>query len=336
MERWERLQAVLAGEEADRVPVTAWRHFPGRERKSEDLVAATLAHQAAFGWDLVKVQPTSVHFAEAWGAEYDYSAYRGTSPALVRPALAGPADLQRVEPVASDQGPFAEQLRVMWQLAQAWRGAVPFVQTVFSPLSVIEYMFAGPRTGRDASAVARCIAECPDDLHRATAAVASTLATYCRRVLEAGANGIFFAVTGLCRAGYLTQEEYAAFGRPYDLQVLEAVKGASLLILHNCGAGIYFDDVADYPVHILSWAASTEGNPPLAAAAERAPERTLMAGVAEKGVFLQGSPADVRRAAKAAVAATGGRRLIVAPECSYDPETPYENVRALRWALLEG
>ena len=58
---------------------------------------------------------------------------------------------------------------------------------------------------------------------------------------------------------------YAEFGRPYDLQVLEAVRGAQLNILHVCDSHNMLLDLADYPLQAFNWAATDPTNPSLAA-----------------------------------------------------------------------
>lgn len=333
MTRWERIQAVLAGERPDRTPVTAWRHFPYHEADPDDLARTTLAFQSEYDWDLVKLQPSSVHFSEAWGGRYDYGSYQGNHPLLVQRACQGPADLVRVEPLPGNAGPFAQQLQVIRTLRAAWGEDVPLIQTVFSPLSVVESLLTGalPKD-RQESHLAHLLAEHAGVVHQAARAVAATLADYCRHLLQAGADGIFYAVTSQAREPYLTRDEYRAFARPYDLEVLNAVAAARLNVLHICGSHIHFDDFLDYPVPVLSWAATQPGNPSLAEAARRS-RFALMAGVPEKTVFLQGDPQAVTAAVQAAEAATGGRRLIAAPECSYPPAVPAENVRALRRAV---
>lgn len=342
MTHWERIEAVLAGQRPDRPPVTAWRHFPGQEYPPEKQVAAHLAFQAEYDWDLVKLQPSSVHFAEAWGAEYDYARYRGNHPELIRPAVAGPDELGRITVVPGDTGPFAAQLQVIRTLRQTWGKEVPLIQTVFSPLSVVETLLGGLRKSRAESRLAQCLASHGVAVHHATAAVATTLVDYSRQALSAGADGIFFAITGLARAAYLTQAEYAAFGRPYDLQVLAAIGDARLNVLHICGPEVYFDDFLHYPVPILSWAASQPGNPSVTEALRRSTNpgdstgpHTLMGGVDDDAVLLGGTAAAVNDAVRATLAACGGLRLIVAPECSYPPDTPAANVRALRSAVAE-
>ena len=41
MTKRERLEKTIHGEEADRVPVALWRHWPGDDQRAADLVEAT-------------------------------------------------------------------------------------------------------------------------------------------------------------------------------------------------------------------------------------------------------------------------------------------------------
>src|SRR5205085_5708675 len=60
------------------------------------------------------------------------------------------------------------------------------------------------------------------------------------------------------------KNQYREFGEQYDMEFLDAIKSRSNFnFLHNCGTHIYFDQLATYPVHALSWAATLEGNPDL-------------------------------------------------------------------------
>jgi uroporphyrinogen decarboxylase len=69
MTRRERLEATFAGEPVDRLAVALWRHFPGDDQRPADLAAATLAWQAQYDWDFIKVSPSSSFCLVDWGAE---------------------------------------------------------------------------------------------------------------------------------------------------------------------------------------------------------------------------------------------------------------------------
>ena len=59
MNKRERLEAAIAGQSVDRVPVALWRHFPGDDQDPSDLAAATIAFQRRWDFDFVKVTPAS-------------------------------------------------------------------------------------------------------------------------------------------------------------------------------------------------------------------------------------------------------------------------------------
>ena len=58
-------------------------------------------------------------------------------------------------------------------------------------------------------------------------------------------------------------------------------------------------------------------------------DKALMGGVDHGHTIREGSPADVAAEAREALDDTGGRRFILAPECSIDPQTPPENILAM-------
>jgi uroporphyrinogen decarboxylase len=342
MDRRERVMAAAAGRPVDRPPVSAWRHFVDREQSAGDLAAAMLEFQRDFDWDFMKVNPRATCFAEAWGNRYDFGRYVSVLPTPTEVVLKEPADLARIRPVDPAGGAFGEQLDALGRIARGLDGEVPFIQTIFSPLSVIGFLTGGPAgyavpgLGDALPRLRRFIQEDPEALEAALDAVASSLAGYARAVLETGASGIFFAIVRLARAPALTREEYERFGRAYDMRVLEAVRGRDRFnVLHVCGDQIYYADTASYPVQAISWNTESAGNPSLAQMQAHTLS-AVMGGVGEDGVLLEGSPADVTAAVTAALAETGGHRTIVAPGCSVIPATPLENLRAMRDAVASG
>jgi uroporphyrinogen decarboxylase len=333
----ERVDAVLAGAAPDRAPVAAWRHFIPEERRTESLAEASLQHFHGFDWDWLKVNPRATYYAEAWGNRYDFERYRGVLPQLLEGPVRSAEDLGRITPLPATAGVFGEQLDLLRRV-KAGIGGAHFVQTVFSPLSVLAFLTTdlGDQTvdlGLDSNfeRLRSFLAAEPEAAHAALDAIAATLAAYAAASVDAGASGLFFAIVRLARKGVLSEAEYAAFGRPYDLRVLEAVRGASFNLLHICGPEVYFDAVLDYPVHALNWAAVGQGNPTLAEARART-SKSLIGGLDEHGALRHGTPAAVLEEARAALDASGAR-LLLSPGCGIDAEVPEENLHALRRAV---
>ncbi|MCS7055226.1 MAG: hypothetical protein NZM18_03495 [Thermoflexales bacterium] len=338
MSKRERVEAALRGEPVDRVPVSAWRHFVPEEVSAERLAAASLAHFREFDWDWLKLNPRATYYAEAWGNRYDFNDYASVFPRLVDGPIRSPADLDRLAPVNPKAGVFAEHLDLV-QRVKAGIGEAHFVQTVFSPLSVLAFLVARADQ-HDADHLVqahydgvRCaIAENPQGVHHALSVIAETLAGYAAAAVDAGASGIFFAIVKLARQGVLTESEYAQFGRPYDLRVLQAVQGAPFNMLHVCGPHVYFDAVKDYPVHAINWATLNQGNPTVGAA-QCLTQRALVGGVDELSTLQASTPDDVIAEAQQAIRATGGRRFLLAPGCGVSMDAPAANLRALRRAV---
>jgi uroporphyrinogen decarboxylase len=335
--RRERVEAALNGEVADRVPVSAWRHFLAEERRPEPLAAVSLQHFHTFDWDWLKVNPRATMYAEAWGNQYDFDQYDSVLPALIDGPLHTPTDLEKITPISGTGGVFAEHLELV-RLIHAGIGGAHFVQTVFSPLSVLSFLVARPATHRidlwsqsQTEGIRRYLQENPQGAHAALNSIAETLGKYAAAAVDAGASGIFFAIVKLAREGVITEAEFAEFGKPYDLQVLRAVQGAAFNMLHICGQRAYFDAVTDYPVHALNWATIGQDNPTIADASHITP-KTLVGGVDELGTLQTGSPDAVIREAQAAIRATNGRNLLLTPGCGTNVDVPDANLHALRRA----
>lgn len=333
----ERVDAALRGEAVDRVPVAAWRHFLDEENNVDDLTAVSLKHFHDFDWDWLKVNPRATYYAEAWGNRYDFSDYDSVLPRLIEGPLNSPADLDKIQPINPTAGVFAEHLDLTRKI-KAGIGDAHFLQTVFSPLSVLGFLVARSAVHRvdlDVQAqhdgLRKYFAENPAGVHAALDNIATTLGQYAVAALESGASGLFFAIVKIAREGVLTEAQFEEFGKPYDLKVLQAVQGAAFNMLHICGPYAYFNAVTDYPVHALNWATLGQNNPTVGEAQHQT-KQAIVGGVDELGALQTGTPEQVIDEALAAVKATNGRHFLLTPGCGTNVDVPDANLHALRRA----
>jgi uroporphyrinogen decarboxylase len=333
----ERVEAALQGQEVDRTPVSAWQHFIPAERRPDTLAQVSLKHFHDFDWDWLKVNPRATYYAEAWGNQYDYNQYDYVLPKLIDGPLHSPADLAKIGAVHPTAGVLGEQIDLVRQI-KAGIGEAHFLQTVFSPLSVLAFLTARPQrhTVDDAvqaqyDSLRHYIQIDPQGVHAALQQITTTLAQYAAALVDAGASGLFFAIVKLARVGILSEAQYAEFGRPYDLQVLQAVQGAPFNLLHICGPYVYFNAITDYPVHAVNWATVGQHNPSVGEASRRTTQ-ALVGGVDELGTLQYGTPDQVINEALAAIQVTQGRRFLLTPGCGTRMDVPDENLHALRRA----
>jgi uroporphyrinogen decarboxylase len=324
----ERVMAALRGEPVDRVPLAFWMHNFATENSAKDLAAESLRLARGFGWDYLKPQSRAQCFAEMWGLRYRPSGERAVPYTVIEHPCASAADLTRLRPPAPSTGALAEQLEALRLIRAGVGPDTPIIWTVFSPLMVVPFLLDD---GRDAALT--IMRTEPAALEHALETIAETLAGYARACLDAGADGLFYA-TNIATRDLITAAECRRFQRPYDLQILDAVASASFNVLHVCGAGVRFEEFANYPVHALSWAVGPD-NPSLREGHRRT-GRAVMGGLPAKPAIATFTPPAIADRARAAVGEMKGRWLLLGPDCSINPDTPDPLLHAARAALGGG
>jgi uroporphyrinogen decarboxylase len=322
----ERVKAALAGEQVDRQPISMWGHFYDREVTGEGLAEAMLGFQRRYGWDFMKVNPRAQYHVEDWGATFSYTGDPYTPPTATHVPVASPDDWQRLKPLDPRKGTLAEHLEALRAIKAGLRGQVPFVMTIFNPISI-----AG-RMVQSEAVLLQHIREHPAIVHGALNVITESYRAFVAECLNAGADGIFFATTAWGTYDALTDAQYQEFGRPYDLRVLEAAKEAQFNILHVCRSHNMLKALAGYPyLHALNWDATDATNPSLDAARQFT-DRPLLGGISRE-TLLSGQPEAVVQQVRSAISQTGGRAFMVGPGCSISPRCPEANLRALMGAL---
>jgi uroporphyrinogen decarboxylase len=112
------------------------------------------------------------------------------------------------------------------------------------------------------------------------------------------------------------------------MRVLQATEGLWFNVLHLQGSHVMFDLVSDYPVQAINWH-DQETPPSLSEALPRSPG-AVIGGLHRVDSMLRGTPEQVQKEAKAAIEATGGRRLILGTGCVMQVNTPLSNILAGR------
>lgn len=319
----ERLQAAFRGEAVDRPPVALWRHWPGDDQRAEDLARAHLEFQRQYDFDFIKVTPDSSYSVEDWGVRTEYLGNTEGTREYRHHPIQRPEDWARLEVLDPRQGALGRQLRCLELIAREVGEEVPFIQTIFNPLSVAKHLAGEERLRLH-------LRRYPEALQAGLETITETSVRFIGEVLRTGAAGIFFAVQH-AQYGLLSAEEYRLFGRPYDLRVLAAAQGAWFNLLHLHGSEVMFDLLADYPVQAINWH-DRETSPSLSEALGRFPG-ALCGGLRQWETMVRGTPERVRAEAAEAIRQTGGRRFILGTGCVTPIVAPTSNLRAARQAV---
>lgn len=311
---------------ADRPPFGAWGHTYKEEWSARDLAEITVERARRFGWDFVKFQPRASTFAEAFGSEYRPSGHRMRAPIMIKPAV---PDLESWSSVAvRSPRVFDEQVESIGMVARDLGADVPVIQTVFSPVTVGGYL-----VGKSQSRVVRELRAHPEVVGPALERIGRGLLDFSRRSIEAGAAGIFFAISGYAGRGVMKEEAYRDLVLPYDQAVLEALpREAWFNVLHLCGSNLNFALARDLRTHAVSWSIHNQGNPSLSEGREIS-GRAVMGGLSQRSALVYGPASKIEDEVRAAIEDTGGRGVLIAPGCSVPPRVRDANLQAVMTAV---
>lgn len=322
MSKRERLEAAFAGQPVDRPPVALWRHWPVDDQRGDELARATLVFQHTFDFDFIKVTPSSNYCVAGYGAESAWEGNQEGTRTWGRRVIQAPEDWAKLKPLDPNQGLPGEVLQANKIIGEAVKDEVPFIQTIFNPLSQAKNL-AGERLLSD-------MRQHPEAVKAGLATITESTIRFIQELKSTGAAGIFLAVQ---HASYnlLTQAEYREFCHKLDLQILKATEGMWFNLAHLHGVNVMFDLIADYPVQVINWH-DVETPPSLGQAMSRT-ARALCGGLRQWETMVRGNPASVEAEARAAIAATGGQRFILGTGCVTPITAPTGNILAARKAV---
>lgn len=319
MNKRDRLQTVIAGEKPDRLPVALWRHWPGDDQQAESLAAAHLKWQQDYDWDFVKVGPASSYSVDDWGAETRWVGHIEGTRVWGKRVVQHPEDWTRLKPLDPTKGMLAEQLKALRLVKAGLPEDVPFIATIFSPLSQAKHL-------ADKEPLISHLRSHPQALHEGLKTITESTLRFIEAAKKTGISGIYYAVQH-ARYPVMSRTEFEEFGRAYDLQILAAAADLWLNVLHVHSTDVMFDLIADYPVSVVNWH-DRDTRPSLAEGLAQ------ISGAASGGVsqwtLHQENPEAALAEAAESVAMVNGRRLILGTGCVIMVTTPTRNIRALR------
>jgi uroporphyrinogen decarboxylase len=302
MNKIERVDRVLKGEDVDYPPISLWYHFGVQHGGGEPFARITLEFFKHYDFDFLKVMN-----------DYYYPAPAGLDAVRTR------ADLQKFTTFDVQRTEWREQFKALRIISRELKGRAYYIDTLFDPWQSIRRTLAGENMEQLAQNE-------PDALHAALAAVAENLIAYARTSLEIGAAGIFMSVPAAKEL--VSREVFMTFVKPYALKVFEAVSGRGCMnTAHIHGEDLYMDECLDFPVNVFSWWDRGPHGPSLESVKQRV-SGCVMGGI-DQTLLTRRSPAFLKEHVAEGVALGGGRRFLLANGCSIDTWVNPDAVRAV-------
>ena len=323
MTKRERLAASIAGQETDRVPVGFWRHWPGDDQNPSSLAAVTLDFQNRYDLDFIKFPVSSTYCVDDFGVKHEYRGSLNGDREYLSRVVQKPSDWAKIIHQDIYCGTYGWHLDALKRVIDETDENTPVIMTVFNPLAMAAYL-AGDEL------LITHLRQYPEKVHQALDALSETCARFARACIDRGADGLFLS-SRFASFEAMTVDEYRCFGRPYDLQVLNATDGGWFNVLHLHGQHPMLKELADYPVQAINWHDRTS-DIDLSTAAGLF-HGMLMGGIDQQRLLQYGSPLEVRTQVQDSIKGLEARRLAVTPGCTYSMNVPEANLRAMRQAV---
>jgi uroporphyrinogen decarboxylase len=322
MNKRERLEKTLAGEETDRIPVALWRHWPGDDQRAADLARSIIEFQKTYDWDVVKVTPASSYSVAEHGVQDEWRGNLEGTRYQTKFAVKRSLDWTELRPLDPMRGEMGKQLECVRLIGKGLEGdEAPIIQTIFSPLSQARKI-----AGNDQ--LLRHMRTHPDRLHTGLNIITESTLRFLDALKQTPISGIFYAVQ---HASYelMSEEEYRVFGLPYDLKILGTLPEQWWFnMLHIHGTAPMFKLLSKYPVQSINW--HDREDKPTLEEGQSMYKGIVCGGLARGEHVHDGTPATIRDVARDAMEQTGGRRFMLATGCVTLITSPWSNIRAVR------
>ncbi|MFT8321936.1 MAG: uroporphyrinogen decarboxylase family protein [Bacillus sp. (in: firmicutes)] len=333
MNAYDRIRAMVDGKQVDRPAVSVWKHFFLEDRVVNDLVKRTCSFQDQNDWDVIKVMSNGIYLQEQYNSKIIWSRNSDEFPITVKQHINGPKGFTRLKPVDVKTGAIAREVEVAKRLVDKYKGKVPVVATVFTPLTYAQELYNGWQNPWPFYDLVR---DYPDELEAGLKVLTEVTANIIEEFVKVGVDGIFYS-SQFANDFVMTPELYKRFGTPYDLQAFEPAVGKTWFnILHMHGhTDIFFDLFKDYPLEAFSWE-DILTNVSLKQAAEIS-DKILVGGIERNNDFriddrnqlLEHMAGRVKNAA----AHVPSNRLVIAPGCAIPTDIPEYRFNVLKEAV---
>ena len=302
MNKRDLILSLARGNEAlPYVPAAFFLHFPAAFHAGQAAVDKHLEYFRHTGMDLVKIQ------------------YESVFPAL--PQIQTPDDWALMPRYGRDF--FDGQLAAIKGLVQAVGREAVVLMTLYSP-----FMCAGHTTSP--ARIAEHLNREPDKVRRGLEIITDSLLGFVRECIALGVDGFYTSTQGGESGRLATPQVFDDYVRPFDLALMEeADRACAFNILHVCDYHFDYDDFSpflEYPGTIVSSPLKLGRRQLTPSEASALFERPYMGGLDRKGVLLNGTPDQIRRAVDTVIA-QAPPRFILGADCTVLSETPWDNLK---------
>ncbi|MCC8165826.1 MAG: uroporphyrinogen decarboxylase family protein [Planctomycetes bacterium] len=335
MNSLERVVAAMQHKDLDRVPAyplinSISRLYTGADyatwSRDVDVCAESILKATDdIGVDVIcSIQDLSVEAAD-WGQKVDYSVNEAAHPDIHNRLIRDIEDYAKIAPInprTSDR--MGKHIQLCDKLVKAKGKVMPVVAFVFAPLGVLSMMRGQAEMFMD------CYDD-PDAMHPALDAITETLVEYVRALAETGVHAVMFD-TLFASQSIMSKDMWEELEGPYIKRLSDATRDAgAMVMLHNCGKGIYFDAQIGYMnPSAISFLYPPDDCESFAETKAKYGDKTLLIGAITPSWLMSASREEVLEEGRAEIEAMAdGGGFVLATGCEYPSNGSIENAKAI-------
>ena len=313
MDKRERMAAAIAGEQTDRIPCGFWHHFDASQAFGGASVQAHIRFCEETDADVLKVMNEHMYRLEQ----------------EIRRA----EDWRNVRPVPFEKTDYPAYLEEFKAVRSRVPSDVPLWATIHGALVSGYHATDTPgHFSNPDNMISRHLREDPEAVGRALMAIAETLSDLCDRLVDAGADGVYYAALGGEEYRF-SQELLERTVIPADRYVVGRVraKGAHA-VLHICKDRVRLPAYRGVDADVYNWAVH-DSDYSLTAGRALFPGKALLGGFDDRsGVLVDGSREEIAAETEAILREAGGSRFILGADCTLPNDAAIWRVNAAKEA----
>ena len=159
--------------------------------------------------------------------------------------------------------------------------------------------------------------------------ITDVLCDLARAYIEAGLDSVYYAALG-GETCFFTDEEFAKWIKPFDLQIMDAIRGAGgYCFLHICKDGLNMERYRDYAEHadVINWGVF-EAPYSLEQGKELFGGKTIMGGLPNRtGVLVNGTEQEIEEEVTNIISKFGKKGFILGADCTLATEQYTDKVK---------
>jgi uroporphyrinogen decarboxylase len=320
----ERLESTLAGDAADRVPVSIWRPFPGDDQRSADFAQCIVEYQLQFDWDFIQIVPADNTLVIDYGVQDEWQGAPDGSRVVLRSPIRRSLDWTELRTLDPRRGELAKQLECVRLVQRRFGNEVPILFTLYSPMAQARRLVG------EASFV-RYLRQRSDRVRTGLNILLESTLRFLEQLATLDISGVVYIIE---HADYdrVAEAEYNFYGFPYDQRILEILPRSWWLnFVELNGRAPMTRFLTEYPVQAVRLSDTSQSLVDLHGLFSG----TWAGGLHTETDLRQGTPAMIRGLAREIMLHTP-RRYILTSGGNALTTTPLSNLRAVRSAVEGG